>query len=137
MFAAVVERAPGNRDAHVELARVAILHDDAETALREYQLAARLPADRHRRWPDPLLGEVEQFEAVSRQLANAADQLMLRGDNAGAVAAFGKLIEARPEMPRPLLNLGQTLWTSGQSGRSRVGLPGTDQAFSRHRRGIL
>ncbi|MHB8861996.1 MAG: tetratricopeptide repeat protein, partial [Pirellulaceae bacterium] len=113
MFAAVIERAPSNRDAHVELGRVAILDGHVETALREHQLASRLPAAQPRA-PDPLLGEVEQFEAVSRQLANEADQLMLRGDTAAAVAAFRTLIEARPEMPRPLLNLGQTLWAAGR-----------------------
>ncbi|MFV1966432.1 MAG: tetratricopeptide repeat protein [Pirellulaceae bacterium] len=110
---AAVERAEWSRAAHTELARVYLVLHDYDAAFRAQQTAARLPEMTYQ-WPDPLLAEVEEMEAVSRQLAYQADELVARGDVTAAIRAYRQLVKRRPEMPRPQLNLARVLQAQGQ-----------------------
>jgi tetratricopeptide (TPR) repeat protein len=96
--------APYCREAREQLARANFLLGDHEQAERDQKLAGSLPPA-YPGLEDPILLEVNQRELVARQSAERADRLAASGDMAAATRAFQRMIEDRPELSRPRLNL--------------------------------
>ncbi len=108
-----VAAAPWNRGAHAELARVYQILGQTTQAIREQLQVARLPPA-ETRIPDPVLQQVEKYEAVSRQLARRADELAMTGDARMSSEALEQMVRERPELVRPRINLTQMLIAQGR-----------------------
>ena len=111
-FQQAAEIAPYCREAREQLARANFLLGDRHQAERDQKLASSLPPA-YPGLADPILQEVNQHELVARQSAERADQLAASGKVAAAAAAFKQLIEDRPDLSRPRLNLATLLAMQG------------------------
>ena len=85
---------------------------DREQAERDQKLASSLPPA-YPGLEDPILQEVNQRELVARQSAERADRLAASGDMAAAARAFQQMIEDRPDLSRPRLNLATLMAMQG------------------------
>lgn len=112
-FAAAVKIASWSREARLGLAQSLHRLGQVTQAYREQQTAQRLPAMAAEP-PDPVLQEIEEQELTGRRLSMQADEAIARGDVAAAVRALREVVRARPDLSRPLLNLGQLLEGQGQ-----------------------
>ncbi len=104
--------APFCREAREQLARTDFLQGDRERAQRDQELASGMPPA-YPGLSDPILQEVNQRELVARQSAERADQLVASGNAVAAATAFQQLIQDRPDLSRPRLNLAALLAMQG------------------------
>ena len=104
LFQQAAAVAPYCREAREQLARASFLLGDREQSSRDQKLASSLPPA-YPGLEDPILQAVNQRELVARQSAQRADRLAASGDVAAAARAFQQMIEDRPDLSRPRLNL--------------------------------
>jgi tetratricopeptide (TPR) repeat protein len=112
-LAAAVEVAPWSRDAHFEYGHVFRRLRDVAGSDREFERGGKLPEIRTE-MSDPLRDEVIELDRTSRPLAAEADRAVGRGDLEKAIGLLHRLIDERPDLARPRLNLGQLLQAQGQ-----------------------
>jgi tetratricopeptide (TPR) repeat protein len=108
-----VRVAPANREAVVELARAKLMAGTLQSLSREEQ-AALLSSERYEPMPDPIVRSIDEQEVAARFAAVQADAAAARGDVEQAAEGYAKLIEQRPELVRPRLNLSSLYMGQGQ-----------------------
>ena len=103
-----------SREAHLELSHVLNRLGETEAAYRQERDAAQIPKAPEG-MHDPLLQEVNDLELSGRQLSRQADEAIARGDLKGATELLKQIVQERPDLSQPRLNLGQVLQLQGRA----------------------
>ncbi len=111
-FQEAADLAPWDRTSHAELARVCFLMGDLDAAAGHHEQAAQLP-EASPEMPDPVLQGIDELKAGVLKLVKTADHLAASGNLAAAVDVYREVVQLRPELARPRLNLGITLQRQG------------------------
>jgi tetratricopeptide (TPR) repeat protein len=113
-FEEALARAPHDRTARSELARICFLMGDLEEAARQHEEIAKLPPPVPE-MPDDVLQSIDQLKAGVLKLADQAEFLAARGDLAGSAEAARTLMRSRPDLAGPRLSLGMALERQGDA----------------------
>ncbi len=99
-----VKIAPNNREAIVEMTRTKLMLGTA-TGLQREEQQALLSGEKYQPMDDPIFNSILEKEVAARFAAALADQYVARGNLEQAEKAFLELIEKRPNLARPRVNL--------------------------------
>ena len=111
-FEAAAQLAPWSSAVQRALVQIYTLEGKLDLAFRAQQQAARMPATTEM-MPDPVYEEVLDMQVLGKQLARMADRWFAGGDLRRAERAYREMIQERPDLARPGINLAHVLEQQG------------------------